>query len=205
MPIVEVAVVGAGPAGASAAVQLRRSGVDFRIFEKAGTGGLLRNAYLVENYPGFPRGISGPALVRLIERHLKRLGIDVEKNEVLRIGYRNGRFILKTRRGDVRSRVCVIAAGTEPRRLPDGLVPPEAEGRVFYEAATLADRSKGMRIAVLGSGDAAFDYALNFARRNDVFILHRGRKPKGLPLLRRRARNRPRIVILDGARLEAVK
>jgi len=204
VPVVDVAVIGAGPAGAAAAVQLKRSGVDFRLFEKAKTGGLLRNALLVENYPGFPRGVAGPDLVRLIERQMKRLGIKVEKNEVLRVGFRGGLFTLKTLRGDLRARVCVIASGTEPLRLPHGLIPPESEGRVCYEVVPLA-RTKGKRIAVLGGGDAAFDYALNLARRNDVVLLHRSRTPKCLPLLRRRAKGRPRLTVLDGAGLESVR
>jgi len=203
--LVDVAVIGAGPAGAAAAIQLKRSGVDFRIFEKERTGGLLRNANLVENYPGFPRGVAGPAFVRLIERHLKSLGVEVEKNEVLRIGYRNALFTLETRRGDFLARRCVIAAGTEPLRLPDRLVSAGAEKRVFYEAAPLASRTKGLRIAVVGGGDAAFDYALNLARRNDVFILHRSRTPTCLPLLRQRAQAEPRITLLDGAELGGVR
>lgn len=205
MAVVDVAVIGAGPAGAAAAVQLRRSGADFRVFEKARIGGLLWNADLVENYPGFPRGISGPGFVGLIEKQIKNAGVKVETNEVLKIAYRQGLFTLKTRKGPLQARACVIATGTEPLRLPDGLVPPEAGSRVFYEVAPLAARTRGKRIAVVGGGDAAFDYALNLSRRNDVVLLHRGRTPQCLPLLRRRAEGRPRIAVLGGIRLEAVR
>jgi len=204
MAVVDVVIIGAGPAGAAAAVQLRRSGVDFRIFEKKRTGGLLWHANLVENYPGFPRGIRGPDLVRLIEKQLQSLAIKVEKNAVLKVCYQKGFFLTKTSRGNVRSRVLVVATGTVPCRIPERLVPSEAAGRVHYEVSRLA-RRKNMKIAILGGGDAAFDYALNLAHRNEVVLIQRSRTPKCLPLLRLRAENHPRISCLSSMRLEAVR
>ncbi|MDP8228420.1 MAG: NAD(P)/FAD-dependent oxidoreductase, partial [Candidatus Electryoneaceae bacterium] len=61
-----VAIIGAGPAGIAAVIQLQRYGVDPVILEKDAVGGLLRSANLIENYPGFPNGISGPRLVQLM-------------------------------------------------------------------------------------------------------------------------------------------
>ncbi|MGE5123202.1 MAG: FAD-dependent monooxygenase, partial [Acidobacteriaceae bacterium] len=65
----QVIIIGAGPAGLAAAIQLKRYGVQTRLFERKKAGGLLHNANLVENYPGFPQGIAGPALVDLFVRH----------------------------------------------------------------------------------------------------------------------------------------
>ena len=56
----EVVIIGAGPAGITAAIQLKRYGIPFVLMEKNRAGGLLWNANLVENYPGFPAGVSGP-------------------------------------------------------------------------------------------------------------------------------------------------
>ncbi|MCK4538908.1 MAG: NAD(P)-binding domain-containing protein, partial [Candidatus Krumholzibacteria bacterium] len=55
-------IIGAGPAGIAAAIYLKRAGVDFVLLESGEPGGLLRNAFLVENYPGFPGGIKGAEL-----------------------------------------------------------------------------------------------------------------------------------------------
>jgi thioredoxin reductase (NADPH) len=73
----EVAIVGAGPAGMTAAIQLKRYGIPFVLLEKERIGGLLWNANLVENYPGFPAGVSGPKLVGLIEKQMERVGVEV--------------------------------------------------------------------------------------------------------------------------------
>ena len=63
-----VTIIGAGPAGIAAAIQLKRYGITPLLLEKNMLGGLLRNANLVENYPGFPVGISGLHLTSLFER-----------------------------------------------------------------------------------------------------------------------------------------
>jgi len=204
MPVLEVAVIGAGPAGAAAAIQLKRQGIAFRIWERDKIGGLLRNAHLVENYPGFPRGISGPDLAQLFKKQLDRLGVRVEFYDVLELDYVRGLFSIRTPRGVLSSRICVVATGTEPRRLPETLVAQDAQDRVFYEITHLA-RASGKRIAVIGAGDAAFDYALSLARRNEVVILNRGRETKCLALLRARVKGLPGIAYRPNSRVETIQ
>jgi len=125
----EVAIIGAGPAGIAAAVQLKRYGIEPLVFEKGRIGGLLWNANLVENYPGFPEGISGPELVGKLEAQLRKASIDVIYEEVVRL---EEGFGLKTEGGSYTADIVVVASGTEPRRFP-GRISEEVEGRVFYE------------------------------------------------------------------------
>jgi thioredoxin reductase len=204
MPVLEVAVIGAGPAGAAAAIQLKRQGIAFRIWERDKIGGLVRNAHLVENYPGFPRGISGPDLAQLFKKQLDRLGVRVEFQDVLELDYGRGLFSIRTPTGVLSSRVCIVATGTEPCRLPETLVAQDAQDRVFYEITPLAGAS-GKRIAVIGAGDAAFDYALSLARRNEVVILNRGRETKCLPLLKTRVKGHPKITYRPNSRVETIQ
>jgi len=204
MPVLEVAVIGAGPAGAAAAIQLKRQGIAFRIWERDKIGGLVRNAHLVENYPGFPRGISGLDLAQLFKKQLDRLGVRVEFHDVLELDYGRGLFSIRTPRGVLSSRICVVATGTEPRRLPETLVAQDAQDRVFYEITPLAGAS-GKRIAVIGAGDAAFDYALSLARRNEVVILNRGRETKCLALLKARVKGHPKITYRPNSRVETIQ
>ena len=192
----KVAVIGAGPAGIAAAVQLGRFGIDTLIFEKEKSGGLVRSANLVENYPGFPGGISGPELADLFTRHLLSSGASVVFEEVLSLEYGDRVFTIKTEDGQYRAGIAVIASGTSALR-PEGIeISREAESSVFTEITSLKDL-EGKKIAVIGSGDAAFDCALNLSKKNDIDIIMRGVRPRCLPLLMDRAGNEKRINILD--------
>jgi len=85
--LVDVAIIGAGPVGIAAAIQLKRYDIEFMIFEKGKIGGLLRNANLVENYLGFPRGIRGRELVELFKEQLKNAGVKVQFEMVRELDY----------------------------------------------------------------------------------------------------------------------
>jgi len=175
----DVAVIGCGPAGIATAVQLRRAGIKPLVFEAERIGGLLNNAFLVENYPGFPHGISGVLLVKKFKEHLTAWHIPVIMNRVVRIVEQKRLFVLHADK-TYRSRFVVYAAGTRPRTLAkacDG-----AKQYIAYDVINLrAVRNK--HIVIIGAGDAAFDYALGLGQHNQVTILNRSRTRKGLPLL----------------------
>jgi thioredoxin reductase (NADPH) len=188
-----VAVVGGGPGGISASIQLVRYGVRPLLFEKTRLGGLLRDANLVENYPGFPGGVAGPDLAELFKRQLGESGVEPIREEVVGLEPSTGGFHLRTTGGEYRTGSVVIASGTRPRKWDGPQPPPELANRVYSEVYPLRDE-KDRHVVVIGAGDAAFDYALNLARANDVTILNRGSRVRCLPLLEQRASREPRIV-----------
>ena len=186
------AIIGAGPAGLATAIQLRRYRLPFLLLECAQLGGLLHNADLVENYPGFPGGMRGVDLVRLFEAQAAQTGVRVTHAQALALQHDGRLFHVRTAQASYTARYLVLATGTQPLEFPTELIPDAARGRVFYEVRRLGD-VHDCRVAIVGAGDAAFDYALNLARRNQVQILNRGEQLRCLPLLWERASANPQI------------
>ena len=188
----EVLIIGAGPAGVTAAIQLKRCGIPFVLLEKDRVGGLLWNANLVENYPGFPDGVSGPKLVGLLGKQMERLGVQVTFGEVTRVDLENGHLAVGTSLGSYRPRFLVVASGTVAGPAPV-TIPAGAQGRAYSEVYPLLGE-RGKQVIILGAGDAAFDYALNLTKNgNSVTILNRGNTVKCLRLLWERAAAEPSI------------
>jgi thioredoxin reductase (NADPH) len=188
----DVVVIGAGPAGAAAAIQLKRYGLSSILLEKERIGGLLWNANLIENYPGFPAGISGPKLARLVEKQMQRIGVELVSDEVTCVVTDDDVLRVETSQTSFCSRYVIAASGTKPKLLPLD-IPQAARDRVFGEIHPLLNEHN-KHIVIVGAGDAAFDYALNLVKkRNSVTILNRGREVKCLKLLRNRASTRPTI------------
>jgi len=182
----DVVIIGGGPAGLATAMQLKRHGVDALLLERTRLGGLLLNANLVENYPGFASGISGPELASRFVDHAHAASLRVRFEEVCALSYDGEAFEVKTDATLLRAKVAVIASGTKAKPLPDLNIPEGLADHVFYEVHPLRE-VRDKKIGIIGAGDAAFDYALNLAQRNQVVILNRGQAVKCLPLLWERA------------------
>jgi len=215
-----VIIIGAGPAGLTAALQLKRFGIPALVFESRQIGGLLHNANLVENYPGFPRGVTGVKLVNLFKKQIEHIGVDVIAEKVFSLEYIESPhpnllpqgegtrpsdvFIVKTDKDEYRAEIAVIASGTKPRKFDEEIIISDAKPRVFYEVRDLLD-VENQEIIIVGAGDAAFDYALNLARRdNRVTILNRGKNLQALALLVERVRKNKQISYVEEAQVRRV-
>jgi thioredoxin reductase (NADPH) len=181
----EVTIIGAGPAGIAAAIYLQRAGFHPLLLEKDEPGGLLRYAYLVENYPGFPKGIHGMQLVELLVKQLHNMGVSITKSTAHRVHHKKDVFFIETDQGCFVSPVVLIATGTHPKKIKIAGAATIEGTHLFYDpfSMPLHRTGAGKRILVIGGGDIAFDYALTLLHwGHEVTIISRS-EPTCLPLL----------------------
>ena len=198
-----VAVVGGGPAGIAASVQLHRAAVPVLLIESKGLGGLVRNASLIENYPPFAVPPSGRRFAQMLEKMVKARGVPHIFRRVLRIDVDRGGVVLHTMDGPLRSRYCIFAAGTEPVRLPaDGETEALEAGRLFYEVVDVPE--KATSVVVIGGGEIAQDYALSLAASGACVTMITRSGLKGVESLRRRLMRQKEIRILCGHQVVAL-
>lgn len=184
MKVFDCAVIGAGPAGVAAAVQLKRYGLDVVLLEKSRVGGLILNANLVENYVGFPSGIAGKDYADILQSHIDFHEINLVYEEVQSFSYDEG-FTLSTSGLSILSKSIIVATGTVPLRDESCKIDDLALEKIHYNSYSL-DEVKDSVISVIGAGDAAFDYAIRLSKCNRVNILNRSKRTKCLSLLEQR-------------------
>ena len=183
--ITDVIIIGAGPAGIACAIQLKRYNIKAVVLEKDKIGGLLINANLVENYPGFPNGISGIKLVQLIEKQSQINKLDIKYETAQSVEYDKSFSRIQTNKNLYQSKYLVIASGTKPIIPIIPIIHDNIKTKVFCDIYKLG-QIKNKNIAIIGSGDCAFDYALNLCGNNKVTILNRRSRIKALPILQDR-------------------
>ncbi len=168
--------IGGGPAGVAAAIQAKRLGLSCAIIEKNAIGGQVRSARLIENYLGFPDGVSGRTLSELFVKQLSYWEVPTIFSEVTDITYANNGFFVRTKDKELRAAQVVVALGLSPARL--GL-PDE----YLYASPDWVEH-EGKRVLLVGGGDAAFDLACQYAiKAASVTILMRSSRPKALKRL----------------------
>lgn len=169
----DVIVVGAGPAGMSAAGYAARAGYDVLLLDAAAPGGQLMFIDQIENYPGF-ESISGFALAEKMESQASAFGVEIEYGEVTSLRKSDDGFTVSTSDGDVHARAVILAMGARHRHLD---VPGEEEysGRgVSYCATCDGPFFKGRRVVVVGGGDTALTDAVYLSRLcSSVKLVHR--------------------------------
>jgi thioredoxin reductase (NADPH) len=190
----DVIIVGAGAAGLTAALYVQRFGLNAIVLEKLLPGGQLTSANLIENYPGFPDGISGYDLIDLFRRHAEAFGATIETDTVERVEREGDRWGLLGTKRNYLAKAVIIATGARHRHLN---VPGEKEfaGNGVSVCATCDGYFyRGKDVAVVGGGNVAIDDALYLADlANKVTVIHRRDALRAEPMLQQRAFERPNI------------
>lgn len=155
----DVVIIGAGVAGMTAAIYLKRSGINCCIIERDVPGGQINKSSSVKNYPGFI-DITGPDLSSNIFKQVTELGVLYKYGNVLKIELEGEKKIVKTDIEEITTRNIIIATGRKPRKLN---IPGEAEliGRgVSYCALCDANFFKDEEVAVIGGANSALEEAI---------------------------------------------
>ena len=192
--IYQVVIIGGGPAGLAAGLYCARSRLNTLLIEKGVIGGQITNAERVENYPGFPKGISGIDLGQLIHEQATSYGLETLPAEVTKAVPSQRHNLVNTSEGDFVSESIIIASGSQYRKLG---VPGEDKlvGKgVSYCATCDGPLFKGKTVAVVGGGDAAITEALYLSKfASSVKVIHRRSQLRASKIFQERATGEPKI------------
>lgn len=194
----EAIIIGGGPAGLTAGLYLKRAGIEAVLLEKVLPGGTPLNTWRVENYPGFPEGISGKELMDRFTAHAKAFDLPVrEFTEAVSLSFKSGRFNIKVNDGEIAAPGVIVASGTEPVRMG---IPGENEliGRGISFCATCDGMFfRDLDVAVIGGGDSAIEEALSLANIvRKVYVVHRRDALRAQKILQERAFGNPKMEFL---------
>ena len=186
---VEIAVIGGGGAGLTAALYAARSRRKTVVFERRGPGGQIATTERVENYPGFPDGVDGFDLGQFFQQQAEKHGAEVRFVDVTRLErLPDGDFMVHSGAGLVRAAALIYTAGADYNKLG---IPGEEHftGRgVSYCATCDGPFFEGEAVAVVGGGDAALDEGLFVSRfAHKIHLVHRRDTLRASKVLQERA------------------
>ncbi|MBI4785817.1 MAG: thioredoxin-disulfide reductase [Chloroflexi bacterium] len=202
-----VVIIGSGPAGLTAAIYAARANLSPLLITGQEIGGQIALTNEVENYPGFPEGITGPELVDLMQKQAMKFGARIEIDFVSEVNLKTHPFQLKTQNGlEYEAKTLIAATGASPRRLN---VPGEKElmGRgVSYCATCDGFFFRGKEIAVVGGGDSALQEGLFLTRfAAKVHVIHRRDQFRAQPILQDRARENQKMNFVWNSVIKEIK
>lgn len=212
--IYDVVIIGGGAAGLTAGLYASRAGLKATLLERLMSGGQVVNAEKIENFPGFPDGISGAEFGPLLQDQAMKYGMEIQLTEVMKLRQQDPYWILETYDGEILAKAVIIAGGSTLRTLgvtgEEELVGAGVSYCATCDGAFFIDQVVG----VVGGGDSALDEAMvltEFASK--VIVFHRRDQLRGQKVLQDRALANPKIefrwnttvdAILGEAEVEAV-
>lgn len=190
----DLIIIGAGPAGLSAGLYAARARLKTLVLERLSPGGQVLMTDWVENYPGFPDGISGFELVDKMRRQAEKFGLIIENQEVKRLELSPEKKVVVTEKGSLETKALILASGATPKRLGvegEGLLTGKG---ISYCATCDGPFYRDQEVALIGGGDTAVEEAIFLTRfAAKVNLIHRRDELRATKLLRERAMAQERI------------
>ena len=201
----DVIIIGAGPAGLTAGLYTCRARLNTLMIEKETIGGELMNRDLIENYPGYPGGVSGPELGSRMMTQTMDFGGEIQIAEVEGIELDGNYRIIKSTQEQYLSKAIIFSGGARPKKLG---VPGEAKFTnkgVFYCATCDGPRFADRVVAVAGAGDSGITEALFLTQLvAKVIVIETLPQPTACKILQERAFSNPKIEVRCDTRIEAI-
>ncbi|MBN1862846.1 MAG: thioredoxin-disulfide reductase [Dehalococcoidales bacterium] len=190
----DVIIIGGGPAGLSAGIYTARARLTSLLIEKGLIGGQIVNTERLDNYPGFPDGISGTKLTELMHQQATKYGMETAVAEVTGLKLKDGQKVVETTGGSFTARALIIAGGCHRQKL--GVAGEEEfTGKgVSYCATCDGAFFRELPVAVVGGGNAAITEALHLTRfATKVTVIHRRDQLRATKILQEKALSEPKI------------
>jgi thioredoxin reductase (NADPH) len=200
----KIVIIGSGPAGYTAAIYAARANLEPLLFEGffSGTaGGQLMTTTDVENYPGFPKGIQGPALMQAFREQAERFGTKLLTEDVVEVDLKKRPFLVKGKATTLQADSLIIATGATAKRLD---IPGTRDGEFWQKGVTACAVCDGAMpifrnkpLFVIGGGDTAVEEAIFLTKfGSKVYIVHRRDSLRASKIMAERAMHHPKIEII---------
>lgn len=209
----KVVIIGSGPAGYTAAIYAARANLEPVLYEgffSGPSGGQLMTTTEVENYPGFPKGITGPDLMQAFREQALRFGTIILTDDVESVDFSKHPYLVKGKQNVHQAYSVIIATGATANRLD---IPGTLEGQFWQKGVTACAVCDGAmpifrnkKLFVIGGGDSAVEEATFLTKfGSKVYIVHRRDKLRASKIMQERALNHPKIEILWDSQIISVE
>jgi thioredoxin reductase (NADPH) len=190
----DIIIIGGGPAGLTAGLYTARARLNVVLLERLAPGGQVLNTDWVENYPGFPDGISGFELVEKMKTQAENFDLPIQLEEVTGLEFSQEKKIVITDKGQREAKALIIASGATPRKLGiEGEALLAGKG-VSYCATCDGPFYKDQDVVVIGGGDTALEEAIFLTRfASTIHVAHRRDELRAVKLLQDRAMAQEKI------------